>query len=120
MNEIVKGPEVDATQEDSTAALVEAQRAFFRTGATRDLEFRKRQLRKLRDAITENEDAIIEAVRQDLGRPRSEIWTSEIGVVLVEIDHALRHLSSWAKPKRVSTPLLLQPGSSRIQYEPLG
>ncbi len=116
MNEAVK----DAAPEGSIAALVERQRDFFRTGATRDLAFRKDQLGKLRDAVTSGEADIIEAIRQDLGRPATEIWTSEIGVVLAEIDHTLRHLSSWAKPQRVATPLLLQPGSSRLVPEPLG
>ncbi|MCG6857450.1 MAG: aldehyde dehydrogenase [Salaquimonas sp.] len=116
MNEIVK----DLTTDDTVTTLVERQRTFFRSGSTRELGFRKEQLKRLRNAITRGEADIIEAVRQDLGRPTSEIWTTEIGIVLAEIKHALRHLSSWARPKRVGTPLLLQPGSSRIEYEPLG
>ncbi|WP_210268629.1 aldehyde dehydrogenase [Oricola thermophila] len=96
------------------------QRRFFRTGATRDLEFRRRQLRTLRDLLVQREADILEALRLDLGRPAAEAYTSEIGVVLVEIDTALKRLGRWARPKRVRTPWLLFPGSSRIVPEPYG
>ncbi|QKV18471.1 aldehyde dehydrogenase [Oricola thermophila] len=100
--------------------VAEMQRRFFRTGATRDLEFRRRQLRTLRDLLVQREADILEALRLDLGRPAAEAYTSEIGVVLVEIDTALKRLGRWARPKRVRTPWLLFPGSSRIVPEPYG
>lgn len=106
--------------EASAARLLERQRRFFRTGATRPTGFRKRQLRLLRDMLERNEAAILDALRQDLGRPQAEAYTSEIGLVLAEIDVALKRVDRWARPRRVPTPLILFPGSSRIVPEPFG
>ena len=104
----------------TAAGIAERQRRFFRTDATRDLAFRKRQLRALRDMLTGNEAEILDAMKRDLGRPPMEAWNSEIGLLLGEIDTALGRLDRWARPKRIATPLLLQPGSSRIVPEPFG
>lgn len=50
------------------------------------------QLKKLRDLITENEEQIVEALQQDLGRCRMETVLSEISTTIGEVDLALRHL----------------------------
>ena len=102
------------------SGIAEAQRAFFRTGTTRPVEFRRRQLLALRAALVEREARILEALKQDLGRPAAEAYTTEPGFVLAEIDHTLRHLARWARPRRVGTPWLLFPGSSWIYPEPYG
>ena len=101
-------------------AYVQAQRDFFKTGATKSLAFRKEQLEKLRDLIENNEDAIIDALYQDLGKHEFEAYTTEVGFVQAEISEALHNLRKWAKPKRVGTPPFLQIASSRIQPEPYG
>ena len=72
-----------ASDTAAIGGLAEMQRRFHRTGAMRDLEFRKRQLRTLREALVAREEGILEALRLDLGRPASEAYSSEIGVVLI-------------------------------------
>jgi aldehyde dehydrogenase (NAD+) len=102
------------------ADIAEAQRAFFRRGLAREIDFRGRQLRLLRSAIAQREGDILQALTRDLGRPMVESYTSEIGIVLHEIDFALKNLAAWAKPRKVRTPLMLFPGSSWIYPEPYG
>jgi acyl-CoA reductase-like NAD-dependent aldehyde dehydrogenase len=102
------------------AGIADAQRAFFRRGLTREIGFRIRQLGVLRSAIVQREDDILQALKRDLGRPTAEGYTSEIGIVLHEIDFALKNVASWAKPRKVRTPLMLFPGSSWIYPEPYG
>ncbi|MFZ1101552.1 MAG: aldehyde dehydrogenase [Hyphomicrobiaceae bacterium] len=102
------------------ADVAEAQRAFFRRGLTREIDFRVRQLRALRNAIVQREGDILQALKQDLGRPMVESYTSEISIVLHEIDFALKNLAAWAKPRKVRTPLMLFPGSSWVYPEPYG
>src|SRR5512134_2618270 len=103
-----------------SAPVSEVQRAFFRTGATLDLAFRREQLDKLRAAVVRHEGAILDALKRDLGRPAEEAYTSEVGVVLAELDEARKRLASWAKPRRQRTPMLLFPARSWIQPEPYG
>jgi aldehyde dehydrogenase (NAD+) len=102
------------------AGIVSNQRAFFNTGKTRDLSFRAAQLELLRKIIDDNEDAICEALKLDMNKPRFEAYVGEIAMVTSEIDYAVRHLKSWARPKRVMTPLVHFPAKSYIYSEPLG
>jgi aldehyde dehydrogenase (NAD+) len=102
------------------AGIVSAQRVFFNTGKTKDLSFRIAQLRLLRRIIDENEDAICGALKLDMNKPKFEAYVGEIAMVTSEIDYAIRHLKSWAKPKRVMTPLVHFPAKSYIHSEALG
>jgi hypothetical protein len=45
---------------------------------------------------------------------------AEVLVVCASIRHALRHLPSWMKPKRVPVSFELKPGRGRILYQPVG
>ena len=100
--------------------LVHRQRGFFNSGKTLDYEFRAEQLQKLLDVVKLNQDKIFDALKSDLGKPQMESLTSETGSVIEEAKFALKNLKSWMKPKKVSTPLLAQPGSSFIYPEPKG
>lgn len=96
------------------------QRRFFSSGKTRSYEFRVAQLQKLKLAIQEMEPELLEALKKDLGKAPFEAFTTEVGFVLGEIKHALKHLHRWMRVKSVSTPLVIQPGKSRIYPEPRG
>ena len=102
------------------AGVAEAQRTFFRRGITREIGFRVQQLSTLRGVIVRRESDILQELKRDLGRPPGEGYTSEIAIVLHEIDFALKNVASWAKPRKVRTPLMLFPGSSWIYPEPYG
>jgi len=102
------------------AAAVQSQRAFFQTGATQSLEFRRAQLRKLLDALVAHEPALLSALHADLRKSPHEAYTTEIGLVLGEIRHALRRVGAWMKPLRRSTPLLAWPSRGFIRSEPFG
>ena len=43
-------------------------RAAFKSGKTRPVKFRKQQLQRLLDLVKENEDALIGACKEDLGK----------------------------------------------------
>jgi aldehyde dehydrogenase (NAD+) len=102
------------------APLIARQRAFFRTGATRSLEFRRTQLRKLERAIENRETQLGEALHADLRKSPHEAYLTEIGLVLSELRHAHRKLPAWMKPQRRRTPWMAWPGRSFIQPEPPG
>jgi len=101
---------------DSVAAL----RTGFDSRKTRPEQWRREQLQRLQAMIEDNESAIHEALHADLRKSGFEARMTETGTVLSEIKHTLSHLKGWMRPKKVSTPLSNQPGSSRIVSEPLG
>lgn len=101
-------------------ALVTKQKQFFATGRTRDLSFRRTQLEKLFNAVRDAEKELTEAFLADMHKSRIESYITETGLVLKEIRHHLRHLKRWARPRKVPTPLLHFPATSRIVPEPYG
>jgi len=101
-------------------ALVDKQRTFFRSNATRALNFRLNHLKMFKSAVLKYEKKITDALWLDLHKSPEEAYLTEISIVLQEIDNHLKHLKCWAKPKRVRTPLQLLPSGSSILSEPLG
>ena len=100
--------------------ILHTQRSFYNTGRTKDLTFRITQLKKLKALLKENEYDILAALKSDLNKSPFEAYETEIGMVLGEIDYALKHLAEWTKPKRVRTPIMHFLSSSRIYTEPYG
>ncbi|MCA9541571.1 MAG: aldehyde dehydrogenase family protein [Myxococcales bacterium] len=95
-------------------------RTTFNSGRTRSLAWRRGQLDALKQMITADEDAILGALTEDLGKPRTEGWMSELALLHKELNEASAQLGRWTRPERVSTPLVLQPGRSEVRREPLG
>src|SRR5687767_2415195 len=100
--------------------LVKRQRKFINTHRTLDVEFRREQLQKLLDGMKKSQQKFFAALKSDLGKPEMESLASETGGVLEETRYALKHLDEWTQPRRVSTPLIVKPGSARIYAEPKG
>ena len=100
--------------------IVEKQRAYFRTGATLDICFRKQMLRRFLEAFEQWESRLTDALWTDLHKSYEEAYLTEISIVKAEIKTHLRKLSSWSKKRRVSTPIKLFSSQSYIVKEPLG
>lgn len=98
--------------------LITRQRAFFKTGQTKEINFRRTQLQRLQQAILDHQDAIVAAVNADLGRPAYEAYFEMAS--LGEIKKASQNLKTWTKPHRVKTSIDQFPSSAWIQPEPLG
>ena len=113
---------VSQSAESSTAfkPLFDELNASFRSGRTRNLAWRIGQLEAIERMMSEQEDAIIEALKQDLGKPAQESWTAEISYVAGDAAYCRRKLKRWAKPRKVHTPSVAKPGKSWLQPEPLG
>ena len=105
---------------DRAERLFQAQQAYFRSGATRPIAFRKQMLKRLRQTVERREKDISAALYNDLRKSEFEAFASEIGVFYQEVRHTLRNLSDWMAPQRVATPLIFFPSSSRIMRDPLG
>lgn len=77
-------------------------------------------LKRLRDAILAHRQDFRDALFADYRRPAPEVDLTETHVILTEIAHAIKHLRSWTRRRKVRTPLALFGTSSYIQYEPKG
>ena len=99
--------------------LLQKQKDYFRTGETRDIEFRISKLKRLKKAIKIYEQKVLEALRKDLGKPEQESFFSEIGGIYASIDLFVKNLAKWTKARAVNTPIV-QYGESYIEYEPYG
>ena len=97
-----------------------SQRAYFRSGATLPLCFRRQMLRKLSDAMHQYEKPLAEALWTDLHKSYEEAYLTELSIVYGEIRNHLRHLLRWARAERKASPLAIVPATSRIIKEPLG
>jgi aldehyde dehydrogenase (NAD+) len=99
---------------------VKAARATFDSGRTRSYEWRLKQLEGLLRMLASEEQAICEALNQDVGKPRLEAWAAEVSECAGGVRYMKKHLKKWMKPERVSTSIVAMPGKSRIYREPLG
>ena len=100
--------------------IVENQRKFFLTHITRDVEFRRRALKKLQQTIREWEPRISEALHADLGKCATEGYMCEIGLVLGSLRDTLKNLRKWSKPRSVGSSLAHFPSSCRVEPNPYG
>jgi aldehyde dehydrogenase (NAD+) len=113
-------PLTPTTEPSRIPTVVARLRETFDSGRTRPVEWRREQLHRLKAMVEEREGDLLDALAADLGKPRLEGWASDVGIVIAEIDYALRHLARWMKPERVWTPLAQRPGRATIYREPVG
>lgn len=100
--------------------LLTDHRSFFDSEKTRDVAYIKSLLKQLKLEILNNEDAICEALHKDFKKSTFEVLISEIGVVISEIDLAIKNVSKWSKPRRVVPSMLNFPSTDYIYSEPYG
>jgi aldehyde dehydrogenase (NAD+) len=106
--------------ESTISTSVAGLRFSFGQGFTRSEQWRRSQLERMRDMLTEREADFEAALQADLGKAPIESQITEIGFLLSEIEHTLSHLSKWMRPRRVAAPLVVQPASAKVILEPLG
>lgn len=99
---------------------LDKMKEYFSKGETKDISFRIEQLKKLKNLIFENQDKIILALKEDLGRHENESYPAEVGSILNEISFTIKNLKKWGKVKKVKTPITQFGSKSFIISEPYG
>ena len=100
--------------------IVAAQKAYFHSGATLDIKFRKLMLKKFAAALDKWEKPLCDALWTDLHKSYEEAYLTEISIVKGEIQNHIAHITKWAHKKKACSPLKLFPSRSYIVKEPLG
>ena len=100
--------------------VINQQKQYFNTNATKPVAFRLDQLKKLKAVLKENEQYLTEAVYKDFQKGSFNTFLTEFAGVYVALDDAIKNVRKWSKSKRASTSMVNFPGSSHIIPEPLG
>jgi aldehyde dehydrogenase (NAD+) len=99
---------------------IERQREFFAQDKTKDILFRLEHLKRLEICIKNHEKDILAALKKDLNKAPFEAYATEVGMVLEELRFVRKHLTEWAVPKKVRTPITNFLSASMIYSEPYG
>ena len=102
-----------------SAIRLEQMRDRVNRGETRSLNWRLEQLKRLRALVMNHEQEVLEALKQDLGKPPTEAYF-EVVALLQELKLTETNLRRWMRPRSVSVPLAQQPGQASVIPEPLG
>lgn len=99
---------------------ISAARCAFASGQTKNILFRREQLKQLYKLLEDNEHQFVEALRSDLKKPRFESMMTEVDFVMNDIRSALNNLNSWVKPKFVAKCFVTLVDDNYVYYEPYG
>lgn len=105
---------------EDVEVILEKQRNYFNTQITKDIDFRIKQLKILKQGIKKYETQILDALHKDLGKHKVEGYMTEVGFSYNSISEAIKNLKKWAKPQKKDTPIYLKPSTSYIINEPYG
>lgn len=100
--------------------ILQKQKEFFNTKTTIDVNFRLTQLKKLKSQISVYYDQICSAFLKDLNKHEFDVVSTELGLVVKELNFMLKNLKKLAKPKRVVTSIINFPSKGYKIYEPYG
>jgi len=101
--------------------IVAAQRQYFLSGATLDVNWRIQQLKKLKNAVIKHEAEFEQALHEDLGRSKVEAYLCDIGPIITEINETIAGLRRWARPELHFSGLMCFPSIfTRVYKMPYG
>ncbi|KAF8961613.1 NADP-aldehyde dehydrogenase [Flammula alnicola] len=110
----------DYTPLDDIPRIHDALRKKFRTGITKPLKWRRHQLLQLARFAKENEDALVECIRQDLGRAKQETVMSEVTPIVERSLICAEKLEEWTKPEEVTVQAWQQGWNPTVHKHPKG
>ncbi|KAL9922187.1 aldehyde dehydrogenase type III isoform 4-T4 [Glossina fuscipes fuscipes] len=95
-------------------------RTAFASGKTRDVSFRKRQLKNLLRMYEENETEMINALDADLRRPKQESLVVETEFMKNDVLNIIYNIDDWVKPEKPPKALANALDNLEIYHDPYG
>lgn len=100
--------------------IIARQREFFNRNNTRDIDFRRKQLKTLHNALKENEPLLYDAIYKDFKKSEFDTYSTELAILYKDIREARKMLYKWIRKEKVGTGIFNFPATSYIYPEPLG
>ncbi len=100
--------------------LISKQHKFFNSNTTKNLDFRIKNLKKIKKLLRNNENLLFDAIYKDFKKSEFETYLTEFSLLYEEINTALRKLKKWSSRRIVRTGIAHFPAKSYIIPEPLG
>jgi aldehyde dehydrogenase (NAD+) len=117
---VLNPTETEMSEGHPTKARFQQLRKTVDEGLSRSLSWRQAQLDGLLRFLADHEEAMLAALKADLGRCAAEARLADVLMVRSELKLIRRSLRRWLRPRYVSTPLAGQPGKSWVEPEPFG
>ena len=106
---------------DEIHQIVLSQKDYFLSGETLDVKYRIAQLKKLKQALIDYEQDIVDAIKVDLNRSDAEAYFCDIGSVILEINEYIKGVKKWAKPESHFSGLACFPSrTTKVYHMPYG
>lgn len=74
-------------------------------GKPRDLQWRKVQIQRMYDMVSENEERLMQALKMDMNKPANEAMSGDIAPVLDECLYFLKVKYAHTHTQQILTPL---------------
>lgn len=99
---------------------VENQRKYFLNDYPKDINFRLDILKQIKGKLFEYQQEILEAFVKDFNKCEFDVISTELSMIILEINYFLKNLKKLVKPKKVKGNLINFPSKSYIYKEPYG
>lgn len=101
-------------------AIVAAQREYYKSGVTKNLEFRLNNLKRIKSLLYKYQKDFKEAFILDFNKNEFDFISTEFLLVIDEIDYMLKHLKKLVKPIKKKTSILTFRSNGYLLAEPYG
>jgi len=97
------------------------QKEYFANNTYPSYQERLSDLTKLKALIIDNQQAFIDAMKQDFGhRSADDSRIGDILTTVMGINYAIKKLKGWMKPEKKHIGILFQPAKGEMIYQPKG
>ncbi|KAK3101984.1 hypothetical protein FSP39_007827 [Pinctada imbricata] len=100
--------------------MIQGVRRVYNSGKTKPYEWRYKQLQGMLKLLDENRDAIVNALREDLHKPKFEANLSEIDYCRNDLIDTMNNLSTWMKPEKVKKKIINIMDNAYVHRDPYG
>lgn len=113
-------PKVETILTPSYSEIVQVARKAYNRGTTKSLKFRIEQLHAMDRLFVENEHRFIEALQEDMNKPKYEVILMEIENTRNDIRCMLMNIHKWSKPDFAEKSLVTLFDKTYIVKQPYG